>query len=464
MAVWSIVKLSELELTRIDAEFYKPEYLTAKKIVGNRKFKSYGVSVLHPAEFTRRYTDNGLFLLLAKNNRDNYYDWGNKNFIDNKLKAYISRNKLEFGDVTITRSGANYGQTSVISSEIDSSDIYACAELLVLRSTSISGHLVSTYLNSKIGKALIERGAYGSAQPHIAPNYIKEIPFPEYLISHESVIFDFITKSRNLIAKSAEFFNSATIILEAKLGLDKLIFKKPPGYTAQLSEVEISRRLDSEYYNPAAREIIKKITSTQHTQVLDNFHVGGGFPWNSTKFLPDNSGEPVVRIRNIKPSYIVSSELTSIIPEYEYSIGIKKAKKGDIVVGMDGIKYFYASLLEDECHVNQRVCHLSPKDNSTVSAEYAVFIINSLVGQAQLMRDMTVATTVGHITNRDIARLVIPTISQEFHDKITSLVRQSIDKKEESKRLLEAAKTRVEQLIEDAARTRKAQPTCPHPL
>ena len=117
---------------------------------------------------------------------------------------------------------------------------------------------------------------------------------------------------------------------------------------------------------------------------------------------------------------------------------------------MDGIKYFYASLLEGECYVNQRVCHLLPRSSKTISPEYAVFILNSIVGQAQLMRAMTVATTVGHITNRDVAKLVLPTISRTFHDEVTSLIRKSIDSQEESKRLLEQAKTRVEQLIEAA--------------
>jgi type I restriction enzyme S subunit len=88
-----------------------------------------------------------------------------------------------------------------------------------------------------------------------------------------------------------------------------------------------------------------------------------------------------------------------------------------------------------------------------ISPEYATFIINSSIGQAQLLRDMTVATTVGHITNRDIFNLLIPFVSNAFHRKITNLVKQSIDKKQESKRLLYQAKTRVEQLIEEAVQS-----------
>ncbi|MDP2794954.1 MAG: hypothetical protein Q8O25_12900 [Sulfurisoma sp.] len=142
--------------------------------------------------------------------------------------------------------------------------------------------------------------------------------------------------------------------------------------------------------------------------------------------------------------------MTSIDSAYASSVDVLKARGGDVVVGMDGIKYFYASILEGECFVSQRVCHLSPRPNKAMSSEYAVFIINSIVGQAQLMRAMTVATTVGHITNRDVVKLVIPAISRSFHDEVTALIRKSINSKEESRRLLKQAKTRVEQLIEEA--------------
>jgi hypothetical protein len=119
---------------------------------------------------------------------------------------------------------------------------------------------------------------------------------------------------------------------------------------------------------------------------------------------------------------------------------------------MDGIKYFNASLLEGDCYVNQRVAHLIQKPSSKISPEYATFLINSRIGQTQLLRDMTIATTVGHITNRNISKLIVPYVSDNFHREITALVRNSIDKQQESKKLLEQAKSRVEQHIEEAAR------------
>nr|WP_042292000.1 hypothetical protein [Nonlabens ulvanivorans] len=118
---------------------------------------------------------------------------------------------------------------------------------------------------------------------------------------------------------------------------------------------------------------------------------------------------------------------------------------------MDGLKYFYGSILEEDCMVNQRVCHIERKSPDSISSEYTTFIINSKIGQAQLLRDMTIATTVGHITNMNVAKLVIPIVSKDFHDNITSLVRKSINAKKESKVLLRQAIQRIEELIEKAA-------------
>ena len=341
----------------------------------------------------------------------------------------------------------------MIGSELEEQDIFACADLFVLRPRGVDGHLVSTFFNTSVGRLLLDRGAYGAAQPHLAPNYIREIPLPESLLDHQIEIKELINQSRTLSRRSDSTYTQAQQLLESELGLGKLLFDKPVGYTAQFSELELSRRVDPEYFNPVAARIVARITKYDHVKLGTSFTVGNGFPWSSKKFLSDNSGEPVVRIRNIRPTHIDVDELTSIETAYALKVGFHKASKGDIVVGMDGIKYFYASLLEGYCYVNQRVAHLKQLPSARISSEYATFIINSRIGQAQLLRDMTVATTVGHITNRNIAKLVIPYVSDAFHDKITSLIRSSVEKKQQSKKLLDQAKSRVEQLIEETVQS-----------
>ncbi len=63
---------------------------------------------------------------------------------------------------------------------------------------------------------------------------------------------------------------------------------------------------------------------------------------------------------------------------------------------------------------------------------------------------MTIAGTVGHITNANVAKLIIPVFSEEVQETLTKLVRESIDAKKKSKKLLRDAVLRVETIIENA--------------
>jgi type I restriction enzyme S subunit len=362
-----------------------------------------------------------------------------------RLKDYA----VQHDDLMISVVGT-LGNVAVCTS-YDTPAIFSCKSTL-FRSFGANPYYLLAYLNCHQGQLCLLRRQRGAVQTGLNIEDLKTIPIPRFDNEVESEITFSVRFAHKALRDSKEHYTQAQHLIESELGMDKLSFQKPVGYTAQFSELEQSRRLDAEYFDPVASSIVERISTFDHVRLGANCNVGNGFPWNSKKFLEDNSGEPVVRIRNIRPSHIDVEELSSIDPKYARNIGFPKAKEGDVVVGMDGIKYFYASLLEGDCYVNQRVAHLTWHPGAKISPEYATFIINSSIGQAQLLRDMTVATTVGHITNRNIFNLLIPFVSNAFHRKITNLIKQSIDKKQESKRLLYQAKTRVEQLIEEAVR------------
>lgn len=118
---------------------------------------------------------------------------------------------------------------------------------------------------------------------------------------------------------------------------------------------------------------------------------------------------------------------------------------------MDGVKYFYASQVPEGLYVNQRVAHLrSFFEDSEYTSEYVLNIINSPVGQLQLLREMTIANTVGHITLEHIRNLLIPKMTSVQRGKITNLVRDSATAKTTSTQLLETAKRAVEMAIEES--------------
>lgn len=452
MAVWSKINYSDLvNVNRIDGDYYKPNYLEIQnKLKNYLSLSHYIQEIIHPSEFKRIYSKDGYYVLRAQNVRPLNIDTSsNPVFVPIEVAEKLSNNNLKLYDILMTRTGANFGQTALYMEEIE--NIIATSHTFIIRTNDkIDSAYLSLFLNTYYGRELINQGMYGSSQPEIAPKFLKMIPIPRFDNELEQELSYAVLSAYKLRKYSKILYEEATDLLREVFDLNSLDNENKAfsnKYITTFKEAVHSQRLDSEYYNPKTQVILNKIQSIKNTTVSNNFDITNGFSWDSKKFLENNSGEPVIRIRDIKTIYIDNKKLTSLETNYTQEVNFSKAQTSDIVVGMDGVKYFYSSILEEECLVNQRVCHLIPKENNEISSEYTTFMINSIIGQSQLLRDMTIASTVGHITNKNVANLKIPVVSDEFHIKITSLIRNSIDVDKQSKRLIEDAKAKLEELI-----------------
>ena len=460
MASCNITSSSRLRSSflRLDAEFFKPNFVRAAaeiaSVVNTVPLRSLCSKLTQGSN--PKFVDEGLPCVNGKNVYYGTMEAGEPNYVSRQEYQRLISFSLEKNDLVITlKHATKVGRVWIVENTLERIFSRNIGLVRLRANSPVEPIIVLLYLWSRWGQLLLDRSATGgtTGQITLPMSELGRIPIPVFSESEQSEIRRPFTASRTAAIKSESAYAEAKQLLNSELGLEKLIYQKPLSYTANASEVSESFRTDAEFYNPVAKKVVEIIESIPHSRLGQSFSVGNGFPWKSSRFLPDNSGEPVVRIRNIRPSHTDPSNLTSIVPGYARAVGVSKAQARDIVIGMDGIKYFYASMVTGPCYVNQRVAHLRAKPGSEISPEFATFIINSPLGQAQLMRDMTVATTVGHITNRNIRRVVIPTVSQEFHDKITELVSQSINGIEDSKRLLEEAKSRVEQLIEEAVKS-----------
>ena len=87
------------------------------------------------------------------------------------------------------------------------------------------------------------------------------------------------------------------------------------------------------------------------------------------------------------------------------------------------------------------------KVKNKIEPEYITLVINSLVGQMQAERDAG-GSVIAHWKPEQIKNILIPILSTETQQKIAELVRQSHIARQKSKKLLEEAKRKVEELIE----------------
>ena len=166
---------------RFDAEFFRPDYLQIQRrleAIGSRKLSDFQANIRHPKEIKRNYVDNGVLLLRGQNVRPLSIDLtSNPVYISEEDAERLKENTIHYKDILIMRSGANVGQCAIY---LEDSPAISMSDTLIIRSGSLNPFFLAIFLNSRYGKALIERGKYGSAQPHIAPPFLYQVPVPSW--------------------------------------------------------------------------------------------------------------------------------------------------------------------------------------------------------------------------------------------------------------------------------------------
>lgn len=261
MPLWSEVARSALpETLRIDAEYYRPDYLEYARICSaGDPLADLTRTIIHPVEVVREYTEAGIQILLAQNIRHNYLDLSHEAFMPRDCMAMLARNRLVPGDVVMTRSGANFGDAACYLGQ--PKEIYACADCLIIRPSGIEPGYLSTFLNTAIGRALLTRGAYGAAQPHIAPPYVRSLRIPRLGKKEEREVQAAVLRAEELRKESTRLYEEAEAILCRSLKLDTLKPSRSLFYERPYADVATARRADAEYFNPRYQRLLVNLSA-----------------------------------------------------------------------------------------------------------------------------------------------------------------------------------------------------------
>jgi type I restriction enzyme S subunit len=133
------------------------------------------------------------------------------------------------------------------------------------------------------------------------------------------------------------------------------------------------------------------------------------------------------------------------------SVDTQLARKDDLLlaitgatIGKIGIVKRYASLAFSGDLLCLRVV------GASIDPHYLLLALDHQLGQVQFNRWITGSTN-GHLAPRDVGRILVPRLDDDTEKHIAALVQRSLASAVESQVLLEQAKARVEQLIEEAA-------------
>lgn len=350
------------------------------------------------------------------------------------LKKYA----LQEGDVLVSVVGT-LGNVCIVQKK-DTPAIFSCKST-VIRARQVDPVFLTTYLNSKYGKALLLRKERGAIQKGLNLDDLREIQVPDLSDELKKLITkSFWSAQENLITAKANHTQAGAVLLDA-LGLSDWQPPNPTSYERSSKDVFSRGRLDAEYFSPSVSHLLEIL-------YRDGLRIHDLASVRRTKFSPDTDGTfNYIEIGGVLQDG--TAETNEIEMQLAPSRASQHVKTGDIITStVRPIRRLSAIVSKQQ---NNAVCSsgfvvLEPHKIS--SATLLTYLRLPMV--CELMDLHTSASLYPAIAEQDIVNLPIPNIPQIIQAQIDQAITETRENKIRAGELLEAAKRAVEIAIEDS--------------
>ena len=431
---------------RFDSEYYQPKYLESVKKLSNfsiRKLSSItNVNGGKRLPLGHSLKTEGIPYIRVVDISDGYINEDQIAFLEEKTWLLIKSYDIKIDDVLVTIVGNTVGLTGILKEDLGVANFTEnCARL---RCSKISANYILTYLLSKFGQFQVEREKVGTAQPKLSLDRLRRFIIPVFDEKYINEISGYVDLSAIHRNKSNQLFSKAQQLLESELGLVKLSFKKPVGYTAKFSEMELSHRVDAQHYQfqfsqlfaHIAKYPIRKINEirTRNRRGIQPIYVADG-------------AFDVINSQHLGPKHINYDNLEKTTANAFNASPVAHIHRNDLLIYTTGAYIGRTNVYLSDApafasnHVN--ILRITPE----IDAAYMAMVLQSIVGQFQTQKHAR-GSAQAELYPSDIDKFIVPILPIEIQTAIGDLVRESLVKQRESALLLEQAKTRVEQLIE----------------
>ena len=321
------------------------------------------------------------------------------------------------------------------------------SDTLIIRSGSLNPFFLAIFLNTKYGKALIEKGKYGSAQPHIAPPFLYQIPVPNWENLQTEIEKTYL-RSKYLTELSKTRYAEIQTLLLNELGLADWQPKHKLAFATDYASMQRAERIDADYFQPRYDDIISAIKSYPGgwDTVVNQVHL------KDSNFKP----EPETQYKYIELANIGSSgEINGCMVAQGQDLPSRArcmVKAGDVIVSsVEGSLESIALITEE---YDNALCSngFHAVKSGVLNSETLIVLFKSSVGQLQLKKGCS-GTILTAINREAFSRIVVPTIRAEKQAEIQQKVVESFNLRNHARDLLEYAKRAVEIAIEQDEHT-----------
>lgn len=438
MAIWNTIRRGNLkEGLNILAEHYQQERIIAEeklKSISSKKINQLFSEQTGTVKAHHLSTDWRVFDLPDSLNN---FLLGGK---DPSIEKVTSNKKVASQDDYIISRLRYYLKETAVVPPSDKKTALS-TEYLVYRSKSnLSTHLLLPFALSSYVQAILKWAQTGNAHPRFASSTLNSIYLPDILIKNSDYFEDIISRANDKVKESDNSYTKATKLLEQELVLND--FKKNEGTYNRvfLSEIFQTNRIDAHCFNPELLRYEKWIVQNCKYDKLG--YLLKGTLKGHQEDISENGLHPYVSIKDI--------DNLEIIPSGYCNSSKSAALRNDMLLAITGATIGKVGLVSRNSQLAFSGDLLNLKvDLTKISPFFLITILKSPIGQTQLIRWITGSTN-GHLSPFDIGKIIIPRLDPVIEDKISGLIKQSIDTKIEAELLLKQAKTEVETLIENA--------------
>jgi hypothetical protein len=311
----------------------------------------------------------------------------------------------------------------------------------------IDGYLY-VYLSCKYGSRLLQQKISGAVPLSIDKESARSVSVPTLDHGFQVKIDNIINNHFDLRSKSKELYSLAEQLLLSELGLQNWKPKYKLSFIRNYSDSKSVDRIDAEYFQPVYDEILKAVKSAKSYASLDDLVSIKKCVEPGSEAYQDN-GVPFVRVSNLS-KFGINADNQQFISESLYeSLKMHQPQKGEILLSKDatpGIAY-YLSHIPGKMIPSSGILRLTVKDADKIIPEYFTLVLNSVIVQKQIERDVG-GSVINHWLVDQVKNTIIPVLDDSIQKEISGKITKSFLKREQSRRLLEIAKSGVEMAIE----------------
>ncbi len=447
---------------RFDSEYFKPEYLALSSRLGKLTTESITalseVSDGNHASVSEHFSSDpsvGPRYLRGQDIGGFFLGDANPVYIPHSIYDSLRRSQMQPGDVLLSIVGT-IGSLSLVPK--DAPLLTGSCKIAILRPRRdrISPEYLAAFLASRYGQFQIHRQTRGAVQMGLILEDMRFLRVAR-LGKAESPISKHVEKAYTHISGAKTLYTSAQRMLEEEMGLDKIDLSHRVGYEARLSETFQARRWDSEFYKPKYRRVMDAVLKAKKVRVERFVPVGRLISYLTNGHTPLHHDLGVGEVPFLTAEHVSDFRLDFetdrriLRRHHETELARAALRNGDILLTIKG-KVGNCAVVRDcpeAANINQDVALIRLRNG--VHLYFFAAWFNSLMGK-HLVEQRSTGGINPFLGLANLRGMPFPILAPKEHTRIGDLIQGTVDKgyaaEREASQLLERAKRRVEELIE----------------